>query len=73
MLIIEIDGICAGKATFGGRSLHALDSKVRNPYELVMTLLGATLERFERNGLVSAFGFGDERTKDKDVFPLGGG
>lgn len=46
---------------------------MRNPYELVMTLLGATLERFERDGMVSAFGFGDERTKDKSVFPLGGG
>ena len=36
----------------------------------VITILGRTLEPFMNSGMVPAFGFGDESTKDFGVFPL---
>jgi len=35
-----------------------------------MSILGETLEAFDDDGLIPAFGFGDVSTKDKAVFPF---
>ena len=62
----------AGRATFGGRSLHAVDATgaVLNPYQRVIATLGRTLEVFDDDRLIPAFGFGDASTQDRDVFDL---
>ncbi|XP_052759869.1 uncharacterized protein LOC128202771 isoform X2 [Mya arenaria] len=59
-----------GLKTFGGRSLHHLDMLNPNPYEKVISILGETLEPFDDDGLIPAFGFGDVSTKDRSVFPF---
>lgn len=62
----------AGRRTFGGRSLHALDATgaVLNPYQRVIATLGRTLEVFDDDRLIPAYGFGDATTQDRDVFDL---
>ncbi len=39
-----------------------------NLYEQVISLMGATLEPFDDDKLIPTYGFGDERTGDKQVF-----
>lgn len=41
-----------------------------NPYQHVISVLSRTLERFDDDRLIPAFGFGDKTTKDKQVFPF---
>ena len=36
----------------------------------VMSILGETLEPFDDDGYIPAYGFGDISTRDKDVFPF---
>eukprot|EP00731_Ephydatia_muelleri_P016859 Em0009g1283a len=73
-LIIGVDFTASnetqGTRSFGGRSLHSLDPQLLNPYQKVITIVGKTLERFDEDHLIPAFGFGDIKTKDKSVFPL---
>eukprot|EP01089_Gocevia_fonbrunei_P014941 TRINITY_DN4245_c0_g1_i2.p1 TRINITY_DN4245_c0_g1~~TRINITY_DN4245_c0_g1_i2.p1 ORF type:complete len:286 (-),score=58.25 TRINITY_DN4245_c0_g1_i2:120-977(-) len=57
-----------GKNTFGGKSLHSIDSMIPNPYQKVMDILGRTLEPFDEDHLIPCFGFGDISTKDRAVF-----
>jgi E3 ubiquitin-protein ligase RGLG len=59
-----------GKVSFGGRSLHALSAREPNPYQRVLLSVGRTLQPFDDDGLIPAFGFGDERTCDHSVFTL---
>ena len=35
-----------------------------------MSILGETLEPFDDDGYIPAYGFGDISTRDKDVFPF---
>ena len=35
-----------------------------------MSILGETLEPFDDDGFIPAYGFGDISTRDKDVFPF---
>lgn len=62
--------ICTGQKSFGGKSLHNLGDKP-NPYQQAIAHIGETLERFDKDGIIPTYGFGDERTRDRDVFPLG--
>jgi len=59
-----------GKKTFGEKSLHSLDPNQQNPYQQVISILGRTLEVFDEDKLISAFGFGDTTTKGNKVFPF---
>ncbi|CAL1540042.1 unnamed protein product [Lymnaea stagnalis] len=59
-----------GKKTFGGKCLHDINDKILNPYQSVICALGETLEPFDSDGAIPAFGFGDAYTKDHSVFPL---
>lgn len=38
------------------------------PILQVMAILGETLESFDEDGIIPAFGFGDIRSKDRRVF-----
>lgn len=58
---------------YGRRGSHHQVAFYRdNPYQKVISILGQTLEPFDDDHLIPAFGFGDIVTKDKDVFSLSG-
>jgi len=57
-----------GEESFNGRSLHAIENGVINPYQHVISILGKTLAPFASSGFIAAYGFGDVRTSDTDVF-----
>jgi len=59
-----------GEKTFGGKCLHHIQQGLDNPYQQVIKILGETLEPFDDDGIIPAFGFGDVSTKDRTVFPL---
>ena len=59
-----------GAETFGGNSLHDTTLKENNPYQKIIAILGETLEQFDDDGIIPAYGFGDSKTKDRSVFPL---
>jgi hypothetical protein len=73
-LIIGVDytisNTSAGKRTFNNQSLHSLSNQYMNPYQHVISVLSRTLERFDDDRLIPAFGFGDKTTKDEQVFPF---
>eukprot|EP01119_Soliformovum_irregulare_P022722 TRINITY_DN7824_c0_g1_i1.p1 TRINITY_DN7824_c0_g1~~TRINITY_DN7824_c0_g1_i1.p1 ORF type:complete len:272 (+),score=81.88 TRINITY_DN7824_c0_g1_i1:56-871(+) len=72
-LIIGVDytksNTWSGKISFGGKNLHTI-SQVINPYQEVIQIIGKTLEPFDDDKLIPAFGFGDITTGDKTVFPF---
>ncbi|XP_041377697.1 E3 ubiquitin-protein ligase RGLG4-like [Gigantopelta aegis] len=59
-----------GKKTFGGKCLHDIEPNEQNPYQKVIAVLGETLEPFDSDGAIPAFGFGDMTTRDKSIFSL---
>lgn len=68
-----------GRRTFNNLNLHTLFSKEKdfpiiygslNPYETAISILGRTLNDFDDDKIIDAFGFGDSSTGDKRVFPL---
>ncbi|XP_055940796.1 uncharacterized protein LOC129971234 isoform X2 [Argiope bruennichi] len=74
-LIVGIDFSASnewqGRRTFKGELLHALKgSAVFNPYQKVLHTLAPAFTPFLHNQPIHAYGFGDVRTKDYDVFPL---
>jgi len=72
-LIVGVDytksNTWTGKNTFGGLCLHNLGPTM-NPYQTVINSIGRTLEPFDEDKLIPAFGFGDTTTSDKRVFPF---
>lgn len=58
-----------GKKTFGGKCLHQIGEGY-NPYQYVTYIIGKTLEVFDDDKLIPAFGFGDYYTKSNAVFPF---
>lgn len=73
-LIIGIDFTASnewqGRKSFSGRCLHHINSKKLNPYQRVMQIISRTLEPFDDDHLIPAYGFGDSVTKDQSVFCL---
>ena len=39
-------------------------------YLQIICILGETLEPLDDDGIIPTYGFGDNITKDKDIFPL---
>ena len=75
-LILGIDytksNTWTGKRSFNGRCLHAIDGSGRtmNPYQQAIHICANTLEPFDDDHLIPAYGFGDVTTTDKGVFPF---
>eukprot|EP00946_MAST-07B_sp_MAST-7B-sp1_P005241 g5241.t1 len=73
-LIVGIDftksNTWQGEESFGGKCLHHLDEMTLNPYEQVIHAIGRTLEDFDDDQLIPAFGFGDATTGGNGVFAL---
>ena len=72
-LIIGIDftksNTWTGQRSFQGRCLHDT-SGPPNPYQQAMAIIGRTLEPFDDDHLIPAYGFGDAFTTDKSCFPF---
>jgi len=74
-LVIGIDFTASnewkGRKSFSQNCLHRLvGSKVINPYQKVISILGQTLAPFDDDNKIPAYGFGDRETKDHSVFPF---
>ena len=73
-LIVGIDftlsNMLQGQKSFGGKSLHATEQSSKNPYQKVILSLGEAVEKFDPDGKIPAFGFGDSQCKDVGLFPL---
>ncbi|CAF0859657.1 unnamed protein product [Adineta ricciae] len=65
-----ISNLETGKYSFNGLSLHHIEEGLLNPYQSVITIIGRTLEQFDSDTLIPAFGFGDRTTLDRKIFPL---
>ena len=66
-----------GEKSFGGRCLHAKSPPgwqgpqcPVNPYAEVIDIMGRTLEDFDDDKLIPAYGFGDASCKDRKCFPF---
>ncbi|GFS03195.1 teneurin-1 [Elysia marginata] len=58
-----------GRKTFSGQNLHkVVAGKILNPYQKVISIIGRTLESFDEDNLIPAFGFGDTQTTSQSVF-----
>ncbi|OQR94765.1 copine [Thraustotheca clavata] len=75
-LIVAIDytksNEWSGERTFNGKCLHTIDPTgyELNPYQSVIQILGRTLEVFDDDHLIPAFGFGDVKTRGSSCFPF---
>ena len=56
-----------GKPFYADKNLHAI-TPYPNPYQKVLEIMCKTLEPFDEDHLIPAFGFGDTKTKDHSVF-----
>ncbi|UJR36153.1 hypothetical protein I4U23_028887 [Adineta vaga] len=65
-----ISNLETGKNSFHGLSLHSIQDGLLNPYQSVITIVGRTLEKYDSDTLIPAFGFGDRSTLDRKIFPL---
>ncbi|KAM5571862.1 E3 ubiquitin-protein ligase RGLG1-like [Rosa sericea] len=56
-----------GAKSFNGKSLHYIGAE-QNPYEQAVSIIGKTLDYFDKDGMIPCFGFGDASTTDQEVF-----
>lgn len=60
-----------GRRSFGKTCLHKTNgSRISNPYQKVLQIMGKTLSFISSDHNIHAFGFGDTVTKDHSTFPL---
>ena len=59
-----------GRKTYNSKCLHDVSNKCFNPYQRVLSIMGATLEQFDSDHLIPVYGFGDKLTKSDGVFSL---
>jgi len=52
------------------QTIFSIQPNLVNPYMEVISIVGRTLEVFDDDKLIPAFGFGDVTTTDKGVFPF---
>ncbi|EEY58206.1 copine-like protein, putative [Phytophthora infestans T30-4] len=75
-LILGIDftesNTLTGKNSFSGRCLHYIDptGAIQNPFQSVISAIGRTLEAFDDDNIIPAFGFGDSTTLGQRCFPF---
>uniref|UniRef100_A0A7S4NZ37 VWFA domain-containing protein n=1 Tax=Paramoeba aestuarina TaxID=180227 RepID=A0A7S4NZ37_9EUKA len=82
-LIVAIDytksNDYTGDVTFGGLPLHSINPQslgkdenptTMNPYQQVISIIGRTLEEFDDDKRIPAFGFGDTTTTNRSAFPF---
>jgi len=73
-LIVGVDftksNTWTGRETFHNRCLHDIRAHSMNPYQQVISTMGRTLEEFDDDKLIPAFGFGDSTTGDHSCFPF---
>lgn len=51
-------------------NLHHVSSTNPNPYEQVLQIMCEALAAFDTDQLIDTFGFGDDKTEDRAVFPF---
>jgi len=72
-LILGIDftksNTWTGARSFGGRCLHDSTGGA-NPYEQAIDVIGRTLEEFDDDRLIPAYGFGDSTCGSQSCFPF---
>lgn len=60
-----------GRKVFGNKSLHHTSgTKIINPYQRVIAIIGGTLEKFDSDNLIPVYGFGDQESQNYNVFPV---
>jgi E3 ubiquitin-protein ligase RGLG len=59
-----------GKISCSGRSLHHVETGYTNPYQEVIFLIGRTLSRFDDDGWIPAYAFGDLASANETVTPF---
>ena len=60
-----------GRRTFGGRSLHDVSRPdAPNPYQRVIRVLQRCVAKFDDDGMIPAWGFGDDKTRGRHTFNL---
>ncbi len=72
-LIVSVDytksNEWTGQKSFHGKCMHDV-SGAPTPYEEVLSLLTRTLDPFDDDHLIPAYGFGDARTTDRCLSSL---
>lgn len=58
-----------GLPYYANNNLHSI-MPFPNPYQQVLTIMCTTLEPFDDDNLIPAYGFGDAITTDKAIFPF---